>query len=78
MIIPRYSLRTILIIVTVCAVMFLVISLGAQGTQWAAGVSIGLLALAVALIAQALTFFLAWVFAVLLRSASRVRQRRDG
>ncbi len=78
MLIPRYSLRTILIIVTVCAVMFLVISLGVQGTQWAAGVSIGLLALAVILIAHASTFFLAWLFAVLIRSVSRARQRKDG
>jgi hypothetical protein len=66
MFLPRYSLRAILVITAVCAVIFLIVSQGMRGSTWATGVSIGLLALATAMLAQALGFFLVWLFSLLL------------
>jgi hypothetical protein len=67
MIIPRYSLRTILLITAFCAVIFLIVSQGIRGSPWAVGVSIGLLALVTAVLVQALGFFLVWLFSLVLR-----------
>ena len=73
MLIPQFSLRFLLAVTTVAALVCLVISLAVQGHQWAAGVSIGLLALAVALALHGLLFFLVWLFSLL----SRFRSKSD-
>jgi hypothetical protein len=40
MLVPRFSTRAVLIVVTLCAVLFLMIGLGMRGSLWAAGVAI--------------------------------------
>lgn len=71
MLLPRYSLRSILVITAGFAVLFLVVSLGVRGSQWAVGVAVGVAAMTVALVAQALWFAVVWLFAVV----SRVERR---
>jgi|GEM_PF-5613708 len=66
MIFPRYSLRVILLVTALCAVLSLIVSLGVQGKPWAAGMSIGLLALVVTLALGGLAFALIWAFTTLL------------
>jgi hypothetical protein len=66
MILPRYSIRVILLVTAICAVLSLVISQGLRGKPWAAGMSMGLVALAVSLALGALAFGLTWTFAALL------------
>jgi hypothetical protein len=71
MILPRYSLRVILLVVAICAVLSLVVSLGLRGKPWAAGVSMGLLALLVTMILGALSFALIWAFTAALGGSRR-------
>jgi hypothetical protein len=84
MLLPRYSLRTILLVTAGFAVVFLFVSLGLRGSQWAVAVAIGISALALALVVQALGFAIVWLFAVASRvegrgrSASAAGNRRDG
>ncbi len=53
MLLPRYSLRTILLGVTSCAVFFLVLGQAVQGRPWAIVVSVGVVSLAVTLLFHA-------------------------
>ena len=60
MIFPRYSLRVILLVTAICAVISLVLAQGLRGKPWAAGMSMGLLAAVVTLALGALAFGLIW------------------
>ena len=64
MILPRYSLRAILLVTAICAVASLIVSQGLRGKPWAAGMSLGLLAVVVTLAFGALAFAVLWLFAV--------------
>ena len=64
--IPQFSLRLILGIVAALAVVAFVISTAGRGWAWAAGVSIGLLAIVIAFVVYALLFGVAWLLARLL------------
>ena len=63
MLIPQFSLRWLLAVVTVCSVAFLILSFGARGQVWAIGASIGLLSLVIVILVHGFTFFLVWLFA---------------
>ena len=65
--IPQFSLRLILGIVSVLAVAASVVSLAGRGWAWAAGISIGLLAIAVAFVVYAVLFGVAWLFSLVIR-----------
>jgi hypothetical protein len=66
MILPRYSLRVILVVTALCAVISLVVSQGLRGKPWAAAMSMGLLAVVATLVLGALAFGLIWAVTVLL------------
>ncbi len=72
MLIPQYSIRWLLALMVVCAVIFSVFGLAARGNPWAGGLSVGVLSLMVLLGAHAFCFWLAWVFSVL---SLRLRRR---
>jgi len=61
MIIPRYSLRWLLALLTVCGGLSLVLSYAFQGQAWAVGFMVGLGSLAVVAALHALAFSVAWL-----------------
>ena len=63
MILPRFTIRTILAVTALCAVLFLLVGTGYRGQTWAWGASIGVLSLAVAALVHAACFGIAWCFA---------------
>ena len=62
MLIPRFSLRFLLMLTTVCAVFFFILTLAIQGSQWATAVSVAMAALLLSMLVQASTFGVAWAF----------------
>jgi hypothetical protein len=65
MLLPRFSLRWVLAIIAAFALVFLIVSQGVQGTQWAAAVSVGLAGLALVALIHASTFAVVWVLSTL-------------
>jgi hypothetical protein len=63
MILPRFTLRTILAVTTVAALFFVLIGAGYRGQQWAWGAAIGVLSLAVVALVHASAFGVVWCFA---------------
>jgi hypothetical protein len=74
MIFPRYSLRVILVVTAICAVISLVLAQGLRGKPWAAGMSMGLLAVVVTLALGALAFAVIWAFTTVF---ARLAERRE-
>jgi hypothetical protein len=62
MLIPRFSLRFLLLLMTACGVFFFVVTLAAQGSQWATAASVAVGGLLLSMLVQASTFGVAWAF----------------
>ncbi|HJN11444.1 MAG TPA: hypothetical protein QF564_22370 [Pirellulaceae bacterium] len=60
MLIPRFSIRFLLLLTTICAVFFFVVTLAVQGSQWATAISIAIAGLVLTMLVQAGTFGVAW------------------
>jgi hypothetical protein len=58
MLLPRFSIRALLIILTIGAVLFLIAGMAVRGNQWAWGVPIAALSVALVLVASAIWFML--------------------
>ena len=67
MLIPRFSVRWLMLLTAVCAVFFLVMRYAALGRFWAIGLAATVLTLALAMLVYGLLFVLAFVLAGLLR-----------
>jgi hypothetical protein len=65
MLAPRFSIRTLLAIVTGGAVVFLVAGMAVRGEIWAWGVTIGVFSLLLTMLIHAAWFGVAWLFAQL-------------
>jgi hypothetical protein len=63
MIVPRFTIRTALVGVTCCALVFVVVGMAVRGESWAWGITIGLVSLAVTMLVHAAWFGLVWIFA---------------
>ena len=63
MLLPRFSIRVLLILLTVCAFAFVIVGTAVRGQNWAWGVSIGLLSLVVTALVHAAWFGVMWLFA---------------
>jgi hypothetical protein len=74
MLIPQYSLRWMLAVTSVLAVVFLIFAQAVRGSSWAVGVSLALVVLAGTMLVHGLLFFLVWVFALI---GQRRQQRRQ-
>ncbi len=70
MLIPQFSLRWMLAVVTLLAVVFLVASRAVQGSAWAVGVTAAVLMLAAVMLVHGGLFFLIWL-------VSRMKARRQ-
>lgn len=60
MLLPRFTLRTILVAITASALFFVLIGAGYRGQMWAWGAAIGVASLAVTLVVQAALFGFVW------------------
>jgi len=78
MLIPQFSLRWLLGLTAVCAVVFSIVGLAVQGSRWAAAVSIGIGSLVVLVMVYGLVFALVWVFSVATSSLGRRRAGSAG
>jgi hypothetical protein len=63
MIMPRFTIRTGLVGVTICALAFVVAGMAVRGETWAWGITIGLVSLLVTLAVHAAWYSLVWTFA---------------
>lgn len=63
MLIPQYTIRWLLGLMTVCAGIFSILALGVRGVVWAAAVSIALGSLIVLMLLYALLFAVLWAVA---------------
>jgi hypothetical protein len=71
-VVPRFSIRTLLIVLTFCAFAFVVLGTAYRGQIWAWGVTIGLVSVLVTALAHGTWFGLVWLF------AQMTSGRRDG
>jgi len=69
MLVPRFTIRALLVVMTLSAVFFLVVGTAFRGQHWASGVVIGVLSLAVTALVHAALFGLVWLFAQLFTPA---------
>jgi uncharacterized membrane protein len=71
MLIPQFSLRWLLGLTAVMAVVFLVMSWAWQGVTWAVGVSASIVMLALAGVVSAVLFTLVWLVSLGLAALAR-------
>ncbi|MEX0612771.1 MAG: hypothetical protein WD738_23825 [Pirellulales bacterium] len=60
---PRFSIRVLLAILTIAAVAFLIAGMAYRGQYWAWGVTIGLASLVLTALVHAAWFGVVWLFA---------------
>ena len=60
--VPRFTIRTLLLIITVCAIIFVMIGTATRGQYWAWGVTISLVSLLVAAFTHAAWFGIVSLF----------------
>ena len=60
MLLPRFTIRALLVMLTVCACIFVIVGLAFRGQQWAWGVTIGILSLGFTLLIHAAWFAIIW------------------
>lgn len=68
MLLPRYSLRTWLMLVSSCAVFFLVLGQAYQRQPWAIVVTVAVITLATALLFHAITYLICAAFSRIISS----------
>ena len=61
MIIPRYSLRWLLALLTVCGGLSMILAYAVRGQPWAIGATVGIAALSVMVALHAAAFSVAWL-----------------
>ncbi|HEY3392621.1 MAG TPA: hypothetical protein VGK58_07930 [Lacipirellulaceae bacterium] len=59
---PRFTIRTLLLMITLAAIVFVMIGTATRGQYWAWGVTIGLLSVIVTAFAHAAWFGIVWMF----------------
>jgi len=75
MLVPRFSIRTLLVMLTVGAVAFLIVGMAYRGQQWAYGASIGLFSVLVTALVHAAWFGVIWLFSHLIPAPKNEQPR---
>jgi hypothetical protein len=78
MIIPRFSLRWLLALITVCGGLSLILAYAVQGQFWAIGIMVGLAALALVVSLHAAAFSMAWLMTQLAYTVAGGSPKPDG
>jgi hypothetical protein len=63
MLLPRFTIRAILVMVTIAAIVFVVAGMAYRGQIWAWGVTIAIISAAITLLVQAAWFGMVWLLA---------------
>ncbi len=63
MLLPRFTIRALLAMLTICAFIFVIAGMAIRGQHWAWGITIGILSLAFTLLIQAAWFVAVWMLA---------------
>ena len=66
MLLPRFTIRGLLALVTLCAFAFVVVGMAARGQNWAWGVTIAMASLVLTALVHGAWFGVVWLFASLL------------
>ena len=70
MLLPRFTIRALLVMLTICAFAFVIVGMAFRGQHWAWGVTIGMLSLAFTALVHA-----AWFGAVSMLSRMQLRRK---
>ena len=62
MLLPQFTIRTLLMVLTMCAVVSVFAGIALRGQNWAWGVTIGLLSLVFTAVVHAAWFGIVWIF----------------
>ena len=73
--IPQYSIRWMLSVTALAAVVFSFVALGIRGNSWALAVAVAVAGLVILMAAYALAFGAVWVFSLISSSAGRKKDR---
>jgi hypothetical protein len=63
MLLPRFTIRALLVMLTICAFVFVIAGMAVRGQHWAWGITIGILSLAFTLLIHAAVFGIVWMLA---------------
>lgn len=63
MLLPRFTIRALLLLVTVSSLIFVIVGMAYRGQFWARGVTIGIASLAFTALVHAVWFGLVWMIA---------------
>jgi hypothetical protein len=78
MLIPQFSIRWLLAVTTVCAVVFSIVGLALKGSAWATAVSVGIGSLVILGLVSGALFAVVWAFSVASSSLVPRRARSQG
>lgn len=71
MLIPRFTIRWLLLLTTICAVVFFIVGFAVRGESWAIAISTSVVSLAFAFFLYGLFFVAAFILATLFGIAKR-------
>jgi hypothetical protein len=78
MFLPRFTIRALLVLLTVCAFIFVIAGMAVRGHHWAWGVTIGLVSIAFTLLVHMACFGAVWTLAqVQSRRAEKALPKSD-
>jgi hypothetical protein len=78
MLLPRFTIRALLAMLTVCAFICVIAGMAVRGHHWAWGVTIGLLSIGFTLLVHVAWFGVVWTLAQMqARRAERAARRTD-
>jgi hypothetical protein len=63
MLLPRFTIRALLVMLTICAFVFVIAGMAVRGQHWAWGITIGILSLGFTLLVHAAWFSAVWMLA---------------
>jgi Na+/melibiose symporter-like transporter len=72
MLLPRFTIRALLVMLTVCAFVFVIAGMAVRGQHWAWGITIGILSLAFTMLVHA-----AWFTVVRMLAQMQSRQKEE-
>lgn len=75
MLLPRFSIRTLLLLLTLAAIVSVVVGMAVRGADWAWGISLGVLSLLLTALVHAAWFGVVWMLAQVSGDSSKNRNR---